>query len=193
MKYFAIINDEQVGPMELEELVEAGLKPDTYVWCKGMADWTEAKEVADICRFFRRRIFDLMHPQKAPGLPGAVPPPPVPVQPMTDEDYKPMKRREFYQAVGEQIAENSTDPDLDSLQRGEAPAPLSKAVCVLAVLLFFPLGIPAIMTSRKAAALWKAGKGEDSYETMRTARMMAGLAIGLGTVAIATLVQWLLR
>ena len=32
-----------------------------------MADWQPASDVADICRFYRQRIFDLMHPSAAPA------------------------------------------------------------------------------------------------------------------------------
>ena len=65
MKYFAMINGERVGPYSLEELHKAGLTPETYVWCKDMADWEKAEDVAEICRFYRQRIFDLMHPSAA--------------------------------------------------------------------------------------------------------------------------------
>ncbi len=36
MKYFAVIDKKQIGPCSIEELVEAGLRPDNYVWCKGI-------------------------------------------------------------------------------------------------------------------------------------------------------------
>lgn len=67
MRYFAMIDGERRGPFELENLAEAGVRPDTYVWCKGMADWEKAEDVADICRYYRQRIFDLMHPSAAPA------------------------------------------------------------------------------------------------------------------------------
>ena len=35
MRYFAMIGGEQRGPYELTELSEAGVTPETYVWCKG--------------------------------------------------------------------------------------------------------------------------------------------------------------
>ena len=109
MKYYAMINDKQVGPMELPELVEAGLMPDTYVWCKGMADWQQANEVADICRFFRNRIFDLMHPTVENQQSGTETPT-GPTEPLADEDYKGMKRREFYNTVSQQIQQTAIDP-----------------------------------------------------------------------------------
>lgn len=62
MRYFAMIDGERRGPFTLEELHSSGVRPETYVWCKGMADWEKAEDVADICRFYRQRIFNLMHP-----------------------------------------------------------------------------------------------------------------------------------
>lgn len=56
MKIFAMIDGRQVGPMDLDDIVEAGVRPDTYVWSKGMADWQKAAEVPDICRYFRLRL-----------------------------------------------------------------------------------------------------------------------------------------
>lgn len=62
MRYFAMIDGERRGPFTLEQLQETGITPETYVWCKGMEDWRKAEDVADICRFYRLRIFNLMHP-----------------------------------------------------------------------------------------------------------------------------------
>lgn len=56
MKYFAMIDGRQYGPMELDDMVREGVRPDTYVWCKGMADWVMAEDVPDICRYFRQRL-----------------------------------------------------------------------------------------------------------------------------------------
>ncbi len=61
-----MIDGTRRGPFTLEELHSAGVMPDTYVWCKGMDDWEKAEDVADICRFYRQRIFNLMHPSAAP-------------------------------------------------------------------------------------------------------------------------------
>lgn len=193
MKYYAIINDTQVGPMELPELVEAGLMPETYVWCKGMDDWAQASEVADICRFFRQRIFDLMHPSPSASADGNTPPSPPEFRLMGDEDYKGLKRRDFYNAVGEQVANTAKDPDEEKLEQGIPPARLPAWLVILSILLFFPLGIPALMQSRKAQKLWAAGLEAQSHETARSARMCAGIALCLGVVAISVLIQYLTR
>lgn len=65
MKYFAMIGGRQIGPLELTDLVKEGVRPDTYVWCKGMDDWAPAEDVADICRFFRQRLAGEMPEQSS--------------------------------------------------------------------------------------------------------------------------------
>ena len=67
MKYFAMIGGRQYGPMELDEMVGEGVRPDTYVWCKGMDDWVKAEEVPDICRYFRQRLSGTLPSQKESG------------------------------------------------------------------------------------------------------------------------------
>lgn len=67
MKYFAMIDGRQYGPMELDEMVREGVRPDTYVWSKGMEDWMQASEVPDICRYFRQRLSGTLPSQKSGG------------------------------------------------------------------------------------------------------------------------------
>ncbi|MDE5998156.1 MAG: DUF4339 domain-containing protein [Muribaculaceae bacterium] len=67
MKYFAMIDGLQYGPMELDDMVKEGVRPDTYVWCKGMDDWMPAAEVPDICRYFRQRLSGTLPSQKYLG------------------------------------------------------------------------------------------------------------------------------
>ena len=50
--------------MELDDMPREGVRPDTYVWCKGMADWMKADEVPDICRYFRQRLSGTLPSQK---------------------------------------------------------------------------------------------------------------------------------
>lgn len=69
MKYFAMIEGRQYGPMELDDMVREGVRPDTYVWCKGMPDWIEASEVPDICRYFRQRLSGTLPSQRYQAAP----------------------------------------------------------------------------------------------------------------------------
>ena len=59
-----MIGGRQYGPMELDDMVREGVRPDTYVWCKGMDDWLRASDVPDICRYFRQRLSGTLPSQK---------------------------------------------------------------------------------------------------------------------------------
>ena len=65
MKYFAMIGGHRYGPMDLDDMVREGVRPETYVWCKVMPDWIQASEVPDICRYFRQRLSGTLPSQKA--------------------------------------------------------------------------------------------------------------------------------
>lgn len=49
-------------------MVSQGVRPDTYVWCKGMDDWMKADEVPDICRYFRQRLSGTLPSQMHGGI-----------------------------------------------------------------------------------------------------------------------------
>ena len=176
MRYFAMIGGERRGPFELNQLVEAGVHPSTYVWCKGMADWEKAEDVADICRYFRQRIFDRMHPSA-----------PAPA-PRREESQQPM-----------QMLSAFPEPDLS-----RAPAP-TLFMAVMATLLCFPItGIVAVYYSYKSRKSWEeamrseADKERNLYtdseredlrrqahENDRQAKMWIGITFFLGMIFYA--------
>ena len=147
MKYFAIIEGEKQGPFELEQLAEAGVRPSTYVWCKGMADWEKAENVADICRMYRGRLYDLLHP-KVEVWPGTE----AVVQSADQEDQRTPSR--FDRML--------QDTRLPSLEEIDARQDISRQPqnllipAILVTLLFFPpLGIFAIYFAVASRRCWK--------------------------------------
>ena len=52
MKYWMIINNEQAGPFELEQLSSMPIKPDTPVWHEGLPNWVPAAQVTEIRNLF---------------------------------------------------------------------------------------------------------------------------------------------
>lgn len=134
MRYFAMIDGERRGPFELDALADVGVRPDTYVWCKGMADWEKAEDVAEICRWYRQRIFGLMHPPRFPES--------NVVQTASNADLT---------AGGTMPADTS------------APPPPTLFTAILMTLLCFPItGIVAVYYSYKARASWQESRRSDS-------------------------------
>lgn len=157
MRYFAMIDGEQRGPFELSELSAAGVGPDTYVWCKGMSDWQKAEDVADICRHFRQRLSDIMHPQ-APA------PDPKPMQyegyaPGVDPyESVPLRYRNMVRRSGEVPGEPIEQPTDTS----RPPAP-TLFLSLLMTLFCFPItGLVAVYYSYKARAAWQESQRSES-------------------------------
>ena len=51
-KYFYIIDENKLGPFDLEDLKSADIKRDTLVWFQGIKDWTKASEVSELGELF---------------------------------------------------------------------------------------------------------------------------------------------
>lgn len=199
MKYFAIIDDEQKGPFELSQLAEAGVRPDTYVWCKGMSDWQQAKDVADICRMFRIRIHDLMHPGsggdshtpdsniKETTEPDKADTPPQ----WTDEKGRTPSRFDRYLS-------DSDEPRLPSLEEieereaGNTPptSSLLLPAILVTILCFPPTGVVAICQSIKARKCRREADSDGEREHARSAKMWTGISLFLGLILYAFLVRF---
>jgi hypothetical protein len=85
MKYFYIENEEQKGPLTLEELNSVLITEKTLIWHEGLADWTEAKNIESFEHFFNKTT--------PPNIPTARKEPPkfeyqkqTPIQPTTVEN-----------------------------------------------------------------------------------------------------------
>lgn len=199
MRYFAMIDGERRGPYELDELTKAGVRPDTYVWCKGMEDWEKAEDVADICRHFRQSIFDRLHPSATPAVQAD-----TPAAPPGDDPYAgvPLGYRHMVRGSGEAPPQFSDDkPDLN-----RPPAP-TLFISVFLMLFCFPVtGIVAIYYSFKARQCWtesmrSESKGskqlyteaernalrEAAHDNDRQARMWIGITFFLGMILYAFL------
>lgn len=189
MKYFAIIDGEQKGPFELEELADAGVRPSTYVWCKGMRDWEKAEDVADICRMFRNRIHDLMHPKSVEALRAD--------SATSETDGKGSSTDSPTPSRYDRILEQSQMqlPSLEEIDRMEdtshPPTPML-AWAIFATILFFPpTGIAAICFAVKSSRQWKMGNAKEAYDLARSAKMWTGITFFLGLILYAALARLL--
>lgn len=183
MRYFAMIDGERRGPFELSQLREAGVGPDTYVWCKEMEDWEPAADVPDICRFWRQEIARIMHPGAAPAV---APDEPVKDVPVDEQQPLPSYRRTI---LGEEY-DSAMQPDDETLA---TPPPNYLPFAILVTFLFFPVtGAVAIYHSLQARRLWSHSvnlKGEDrlmlqreAYDSVRASKMWIGISFFLGLI-----------
>lgn len=188
--YFAMINDERQGPFTLEELHDAGVTPETYVWCKGMGDWVQAGEVADICRFYRQRLFDKMHPVRKV------------------EDPKVEEAAVMPKSNGIFGSYPFPMPNEEPADMSHPPVSMLMVSILMTLLCFPPTGFIAIYYSMMSRKAWdrsmdnaggasRQGYSEEerrefrrvAYDSARSARMWVGITFFLGLILYSFVVN----
>ena len=207
MKYYAFIDGEQKGPFELDRMVAEGVRPSTYIWCKDMDDWQQAREVPEVCRLFRQHLAGVQHPTtptpQSPNTPtpqhldtptSQHPDTPTPQSPDSPElEDIPMQYRRFVRKSGTTPGpSNDLSPDLSQ------PPQVSLTLAILAMFLcFIPTGIVAVIFSYKAQKTWiraQSAQGQDAEEMKRLAhdygrqgKMWIGITVSLGLIFLGFL------
>ncbi|MDE7437766.1 MAG: GYF domain-containing protein [Muribaculaceae bacterium] len=188
--YFAMIDGERKGPFTLAQLNDAGVRPDTYVWAKGMADWQKADEVADICRHFRQHLFDKMHPSSC-----------LSVESPNDRDRRSTEPRSGF-GFGYY---NFPMPEEDPAEMQNPPMPTLLIAVMVMLFCFPPTGIVAIYYSIHSRNLWNKAqeiaegkvKGDadifrrNAHDASRKAKMWVGITFFTGLIFYAFVVSLL--
>ena len=185
MKYYAMIDGEQKGPFELEQLPDAGVRPSTYIWHKGLPDWQKAEEDPDICRLYRNRLYDIMHP--SPISPGVSTTEGDVESPEQTEERQGRSRFDVYlQQSGERL------PTLEEIEKREntdiPPLNMIGYAWLVTLLCFFPTGIAALYYAYKSKQQWKAGNSILAHGYCRSAKMWTGISFFMGMILYAFLI-----
>lgn len=181
-KYYAMIDGERKGPFTLEELPSAGVRPSTYIWCKGLPDWQLAEENAEVCRLFRNHLYDIMHPvDKAEENNDELNK--YKIQPDAQRQKFQSRYDRYLQEQGESLP---TVEEIESRKDVSAP-PTSMVAYAWLVTLFccWPTGIAALIYAYKSRSAWKRGESELSHEYNRSAKMWTGISFFLGLIFLA--------
>lgn len=186
-KYYAMIDGERKGPFSLEELPEAGVRPSTYIWCKGLPDWQKAEENADVCRLFRNHLYDKMHP----GTEATVALPQNPEVPAADDRWKikPDEPRDPHASRFDRYLQETGNDPLPSLEEIESaqdtsrpPVSMVGYAWLVTILCFFPTGIAALVFAYKSKNAWKSGKAGIAHDYSRKAKMWTGVTFFIGLI-----------
>ena len=180
-KYYAMIDGERKGPFALEDLPAAGVRPSTYIWCKGMPDWQMAEENADVCRLFRNHLYDIMHP--------------------ADRVFNSSEELEKYKVKKDEptgppptrfdrfLQETGNDPlptleEIDKQQDKSLPPVNMIGYAWLATLFcFLPTGIVGLIFAYKSKKAWKNGENDLAHDYSRRAKMWTGISFFIGIIA----------
>lgn len=179
-QYYAMIDGERKGPFDLDKLADAGIRPSTYVWCKGMPDWQPADEVSDICRYYRGRILDLMHPGTAQRAKHDID------LSKKNDNKQPEEEKSGRQQLMEAYQQFPSIDELES-RRDINQKPYNMIPLALAAMVFFflPTGIAAVYFAVKGRQFWKNGDKQEAHDYTQSAKMWTGITFFLGLIFYA--------
>lgn len=182
VKYYAMIDGERKGPFELEELPGVGVRPSTYIWCKGMDDWQPAEENADVCRLFRNHLYDKMHPGDPTVFKSQEEYEKYKIQP---DEKKETKGRTRFDHFLEQSGEDPL-PTLEEIdaQKDKSMPPISMVGYAWIVTIFccLPTGIAALVYAYRSRKAWHKGDNALAHELNRSAKMWTGISFFIGLI-----------
>lgn len=171
--------------------MEAGIRPSTYVWRKGLDDWRRASEDPEICRAMRRYLagFD---PETGLPLPS---PGGTPAGVSTGTDLG--KETGVNPASEQRISIRSIPEPPDNTNYSFPPTGVSIVMAiVMTICCFPPTGLLAIFYAMRCKAQWKMSEQEGiddaqqnlyrrkSHDDARIYRMTIGITFFLGLIMV---------
>ena len=180
-KYFAFIDGDQRGPFEPEQLIDAGVRPSTYVWCKGMDDWQRADSVEEIRGIFKRHLIFKSETKTVNE----------PIETVTPEEVKP---QDSVPPQPEQIRFGRIPASVEPEPDYNSPPQVSMTLAILSLILCCPpSGIAAVVFTYKAQKTWEKAMSPESdtpkeelkkaaHEYGRQAKMWLGLTVAFGII-----------
>ena len=194
MKYYAFINGEQKGPFSIDELFENDVRPSTYVWCKEMDDWQQAKTIPEIRDAFRTHVENnRAESQTQADTGGDV------AQEEPDLSNVPQSFRGIVRRSGTIPGPpENTDPDTSQ------PPQVSMALAIISLLLcFFPTGIAAVIFTYRSQKTWQKAIQSDipaskdksdlrakAHDYARLAKMWLGITVALGFICWTLIISY---
>lgn len=182
MKYYIVENGNAVGPFEVAELIDRGIKGSDLVWTEGLADWVTAGNVEEISVALRE--------SQGPSMPGQCPPPYPQGGCQSGNCQPPVYPQGGYQQPANYVGGNgyAGQPPYQQASGWQQPSPYEmppKSWLVESILLTLccclPIGIYCIVKASSVNSLWNCGRYEEAREASEKAKkwLIIGLIVGL--------------
>ncbi len=185
--YYLDADYRQQGPVDAETLRSSVLTPGLLVWTEGLEQWTPARDVEAL----RPYLLPPTPPASAPAAslppaptPDAPPPPCEPPAPPASAEESPAPVAEPQPAEGMPTVappEPPMAPEDTAADEEERPR-TNLALAIVATVLCFPLGIPALLAALRVEEHFVAGRYVEARTQSVNARRWAVVAIVAGVV-----------
>ncbi|MBO4371888.1 MAG: CD225/dispanin family protein [Bacteroidales bacterium] len=156
--YYYRVGEQQIGPVSLDQM-RGAVSLDTYVWCEGMASWTQINQLPDV-------MFQL-------GLSADQPQP----QPEAQAQPQPQYAQPSYQQP-----QPNTNSEIKNEPSGTKPAKPNNylVLSIISILVSCIIGIVALVFSILSDSDYKKGDYKGAEEKAKIAKIVAIVGLVLG-------------
>lgn len=159
MKYYIILNDVQLGPLDGQELRRLPITPQTPVWHEGMADWAPCGTLGELADMFA-------------GTPPAIHRAPAGYDPYAASFAQGGSRQGPVRAPGDSYEQIPDCP----------PTYLAWSILVT-VLCCLPFGVVAIIKSCAVTTSYNRGDYESALKNSKEAQTWTIVSVVLGLIS----------
>lgn len=164
MKYWIIVNDTRLGPMDLGEVMRTpGFGPETPIWREGLPDWTTASNLPDTASLFRQQA-----------------------------GYSPYQQ--YYGSRPAPFVQPGEPMYAPGMEPGRAPGPMPPNYLVWAILstlcCCLPTGVVAIIYASRVNPLYMRGDHEGARKASENASMWVIISFVAGLIWTPFSVIW---
>lgn len=175
MKYYVVENGNPVGPFEVAELMERGIKGTDLVWTEGLTDWVAAGSIDEIAYALNNASEPRM-----PEMPRPFPP----VNAAGGEYRQPGGVPPYQQSGGyyQQGGGYNNQPPYQQPAPYEIPPKSWLAESIIMTLCCcFPIGIYCIVKASSVNSLWNCGRYDEAREASDKAKkwLIIGVISGI--------------
>lgn len=166
MKFYIVENQKPVGPFEVTQLVERGIKGSDLVWAEGMTDWAPAESVDEIREALYSSYSGGRDAEAESGynFKSEPEPPCPPVQPQ----FPPINQPYSQQSAPQPQYPNAPQ---QPYYGNEIPPKTWLAESILVTILCcLPFGVVGIIKASNVSSLWQAGRFEEARAASASAK-----------------------
>ena len=180
MEYWVSINNNQVGPMSLDEVIALDPSADMLVWHPGMPDWDKAANLPELAHLFGADYEECVDGQTIETEPQPEQTIEEPVQEPAPkvEDVKPQPQQE----TAPKVEDVKPQPQQETAPAEPCPPNYLVWTVLVTVMCCVPLGVISLIYSSQVKTKYNAGDIEGAKKASSKTELWLMLAFVLGLI-----------
>lgn len=183
MNYHVVIEGQAVGPYTPQQLAALGINGETLVWYQGLENWIPASQVPEVMAAINAANQNYnTELYQQPAVPQEPAQPAQPQQVYQQQVYQQPQQQPYQQPQQQVYQQQPYQQPYQQQSYAKTCPPNNLVMAIIGLVLFFPIGIPALIKAIRVNSLWEQGQHDEAIAQSISARKLGLLAIFIGAV-----------